>query len=185
MVGKLADYTASKLESMKFDLAAVARISPSAISFNVVSTGADVVLSATMPAAAAAEVVAMHADNSFTSLGSQQVQTTAAGRSHATALRFGPSWSSQLLSADATCDCSVQVLAASLAQTTGPSALTSQGKLWIALDIDAEALQAGALVAIQVALAGALGHMAIELMLAAEMPLSCRYPQLARRGCGP
>jgi hypothetical protein len=27
--------------------------------------------------------------------------------------------------------------------------------------------------------------MAIELMLAAEMPLSCRYPQLARRGCGP
>ena len=93
MVGKLADYTASKLESMKFDLAAVARISPSAISFNVVSTGADVVLSATMPAAAAAEVVAKHADNSFTSLGSQQVQTTAAGRSHVTALQFGPSCS--------------------------------------------------------------------------------------------
>ena len=90
MVGKLADYTASKLESIKFDLAAVARVSRSAISFNIVSMGADVVLSATMPAAAAAEVVAKHADNSFTSLGSQQVHTTAAGRSHVTALRFGP-----------------------------------------------------------------------------------------------
>ena len=93
--------------------------------------------------------------------------------------------SSQLLSADATCDCSVQVLAASLAQTTEPSASTSRGTLWIALDIDAEALQAGALVAIQVALAGAPGYMAIELILAAEMPFSCRYPQLARLGSGP
>jgi hypothetical protein len=52
-----------------------------------------VVLSATMPAAAAAEVVAKHVDNSFTTLGSQQVQTTAAGPSHVTALRFGPSCS--------------------------------------------------------------------------------------------
>ena len=74
MVGNLADYTASKLDSIKFELAAVARISPSAISLNVVSAGADVVLSATMPVAAAAEVVAKHAGNSFTTLGSQQVQ---------------------------------------------------------------------------------------------------------------
>ena len=90
MAGTLSEYTSSRLDSIKFDLAVVARISPSAISLNVVPTGADVVLSATMPAAAAAEVVAKHADNSFTSLGSQQVQTTAAGRSHVTALRFGP-----------------------------------------------------------------------------------------------
>ena len=71
---------------------------------------------------------------------------------------------------------------------TEPSASTSRGTLWIALDIDAEALQAGALLAIQVALAGAPGYMAMELMLAAEMPLSCRSPQLAqprRASCGP
>ena len=74
MVGKLADYTASKLESIKFDLAAVARISPSAISLNVLSAGADVVFSARMPAAAAAEVVAKYAGKAFTTLGSQQVR---------------------------------------------------------------------------------------------------------------
>jgi hypothetical protein len=46
-------------------------------------------------------------------------------------------------------------MAVSLAQTTEPSAPTFRYKVWIALDIDAEALQAGALLAIQVALAGA------------------------------
>ena len=75
MVGTLTDYTASKLDSIKFDLAAVARTNPSAISLNVVPTGADVVLSATMPAAAAAEVVAKHTGSAFTTLGSQQVLT--------------------------------------------------------------------------------------------------------------
>jgi hypothetical protein len=76
MAGALSDYTASKLDSITFELAEVARINPSAISLSVVSAGADVVLSATMPAAAAAEVVAKLAGNSFTTLGSQQVQTT-------------------------------------------------------------------------------------------------------------
>ena len=63
--------------------------------------------------------------------------------------------------------CSVQVLAASLSQTTKPR---FQGKVWLSLDTDVEELQGGALLAIQVGLAGA-GHMATAIMLSIQLPL--------------
>ena len=160
MVGKLADYTAAQLDAIKVDLGAAAGVSPSTITLDLVSAGAEVVISATMPAASAAEVVAKYAAKSFTTLGSQQVRT-AAGRFHGSAVRFG-------LLADSTCSCSAQVLAASLAQTTKPR---SQGKVWLSLDTDVEELQGWALLAIQVALAGCAGHMATALMLSLKLPL--------------
>jgi hypothetical protein len=63
--------------------------------------------------------------------------------------------------------CPIQVLAASLEQTTKPR---FQGKLWLYLDSDIEELQ-GSLLAIQVALAGGAGHMATALMLSLKLPL--------------
>ena len=74
MVGKLTDYTAAQLDAIKVDLGAAAGISPSTITLDPVSAGADTVLSATMPAASAAEVVAKYAAKSFTTLGAQQVR---------------------------------------------------------------------------------------------------------------
>jgi hypothetical protein len=74
MVGKLTDYTSAQLDAIKFDLGAAAGISPSTITLDPVSAGADTVLSATMPAASAAEVVAKYAAKSFTTLGAQQVR---------------------------------------------------------------------------------------------------------------
>ena len=98
MAGTLADYTAAQLDAIKMDLGAAAGISPSTITLDLVSAGADVVLSATMPAASAAEVVAKYAAKSFTTLGSQQVRMAAeaAGRFHGSAVRFD-------LLADSTC----------------------------------------------------------------------------------
>ena len=159
MVGTLADYTTAKLDAVKLDLGAAIGVSPSTIILDLVSAEADVVISATMPAASAAEVVAKYAAKSFTTLGSQQVRT-AAGRFHGSAVRFG-------LLADSTCSCSVQVLAASLAQTTKPR---SQGMVWLSLDTDVEELQ-GSLLAIQAALAGGVGHMATAFMLSLKLPL--------------
>jgi hypothetical protein len=63
--------------------------------------------------------------------------------------------------------CPIQVLAASLEQTTKPR---FQGTLWLYLDSDIEELQ-GSLLAIQVALAGGAGHMATALMLSLKLPL--------------
>ena len=160
MVGTLAEYTAAQLDTIKVDLGAAAGVSPSTITLDLVPAGAEVVISATMPAASAAEVVAKYAAKSFTTLGSQQVRM-AAGRFHGSAVRFG-------LLADSTCSCSAQVLAASLAQTTKPR---SQGKVWLSLDTDVEELQGWALLAIQVALAGGAGHMATALMLSLKLPL--------------
>jgi hypothetical protein len=159
MAGTLADYTAAQLDAIKMDLGAAAGISPSTITLDLVSAGADVVISATMPAASAVKVVAKYAAKSFTTLGSQQVRTAAA-RFHGSAVRFG-------LLAGSTCSCFAQVLAASLAQTTKPR---SQGKVWLYLDSDIEELQ-GSLLAIQVALAGGAGHMATALMLSLKLPL--------------
>ena len=88
MVGKLADYTAAKLDAIKVDLGVATGVSPSTITLDLVSAEADVVISATMPAASAAEVVAKYAAKSFTTLGSQQVRT-AVGRFHGSAVRFG------------------------------------------------------------------------------------------------
>ena len=160
MAGTLADYTAAQLDAIKVDLGVAAGISASTITLDLGSAGADVVISATMPAASAAEVVAKYAAKSFTTLGSQQVRT-AAGRFHGSAVRFG-------LLADSTCSCFAQVLAASLAQTTKPR---SQGKVWLSLDTDVEELQGWALLAIQVALAGGAGRMATALMLSLKLPL--------------
>ena len=95
MVGKLADYTAAQLDAIKVDLGVAAGISALTITLDLVSAGADVVLSATMPAASAAEVVAKYAAKSFTTLGSQQVRM-AAGRFHGSVVRFD-------LLADSTC----------------------------------------------------------------------------------
>ncbi len=95
MVGKLADYTAAQLDAIKVDLGVAAGISAFTITLDLVSAGADVVLSATMPAASAAEVVAKYAAKSFTTLGSQQVRM-AAGSFHGSDVRFG-------LRADSTC----------------------------------------------------------------------------------
>ena len=61
--------------------------------------------------------------------------------------------------------CPIQVLAASLEQTTKPR---FQGKLWLYLDSDIEELQDGALLSIQVGLAGA-GHLATATMLSIEL----------------
>ena len=88
MAGTLADYTAAQLDAIKMDLGAAAGISPSTITLDLVSAGADVVISATMPAASAVKVVAKYAAKSFTTLGSQQVRTAAA-RFHGSAVRFG------------------------------------------------------------------------------------------------
>jgi hypothetical protein len=75
MTGPLADYTPAKLESVKADLATPASISPSAISLSVEMAGADVIVSATMLAAAAAKVMTMYASKALTTLASQQVRT--------------------------------------------------------------------------------------------------------------
>ena len=104
MVGKLADYTAAQLDAIKVDLGVAAGISAFTITLDLVSAGADVVLSATMPAASAAEVVAKYAAKSFTTLGSQQVRMAAeaAGRFHGSAVRLD-------LLADSTCSAPYRV----------------------------------------------------------------------------
>ena len=83
MVGKLADYTGAQLDAIKADLGVAAGISPSTITLDLASAGADVVLSATMPAASAAKVVAKYAGKSFTTLGSQQVRLAVGCRTFA------------------------------------------------------------------------------------------------------
>ena len=74
MAGTLADYTAAQLDAIKVDLGVAAGISASTITLDLGSAGADVVISATMPAASTAEVVAKYAAKSFTTLGAQQVR---------------------------------------------------------------------------------------------------------------
>ena len=78
MVGTLADYTAAKLDSIKFDLAQMLRLGPHMFSLSVEAavppaTGVDV--SATMPDAAAADFMAKYAREQLSTLGSTQVPT--------------------------------------------------------------------------------------------------------------
>ncbi len=78
MVGTLADYTAAKLDSIKFDLAQMLRLGPHMFSLSVEAavppaTGVDV--SATMPDAAAADFMAKYAREQLMTLGSTQVPT--------------------------------------------------------------------------------------------------------------
>ena len=72
MAGALSDFDATKLGSIKSDLATAVQISPSAISLSV-AAGSVMVL-ATMPAAAAADVVAKFSAGTLTTLGAQQVR---------------------------------------------------------------------------------------------------------------
>ena len=72
MAGALSDFDATKLGSIKSDLATAVQISPSAISLSV-AAGSVMVL-ATMPAAAAADAVAKFSAGTLTTLGAQQVR---------------------------------------------------------------------------------------------------------------
>ena len=75
MTGALADYTAAKIDSIRSDLATLANVSQSAISLNV-AAGSVIVL-ATMPAAAAADVVAKYNTKQLATLGFEQVRNLA------------------------------------------------------------------------------------------------------------
>ena len=80
MVGTLADYTTTKLDSIKSDLAQMLDIGPYMFSLSVQAapppaTGVDV--SATMPDAAATDFMAKYAREQLQTLGSTQVQSDA------------------------------------------------------------------------------------------------------------
>ena len=77
MAGTLPEYTSSKLDSVKSDLARVLGIAPSMISLSVaaaVPPATGVVVSGAMPTAAAADVMEKYAAQQLTTLGSTQVR---------------------------------------------------------------------------------------------------------------